>query len=170
MDSTVNLSFHYRESDYVRALRAHYASRLHLRFDLALCVILAVTGVCLWPLEDMHWFGVVFLAVAVIFALMLLAAFVVIPKCIFRSEPRFQDDYTLAFSTEGIHFQTKHIDSNLQWHMYTRALVDAHSYLLYYGSRQFSLVPKRVFDNDEQRQSFEQLLAQHVSKIIRRDK
>jgi len=48
-------------------------------------------------------------------------------------------------------------------------LIDAHSYILYYGSRQFTVVPKRVFQSVEQQQAFEQLLTQHVSQIVRRD-
>ena len=54
--------------------------------------------------------------------------------------------------------------------MYSRALVDPHSYLLYYGSRQFTVIPRRVFQSADQQQAFEQLLTQHISKIVRRDK
>jgi hypothetical protein len=103
-----------------------------------------------------------------VFALMLIAAFSVIPALAFRREPKFRDDYSLAFSAEGIHFRTAHIDSQLQWTMYSRALIDAHSYVLYYGSRQFTVVPKRVFQNTDQLQAFEQLLSERISNIVRR--
>jgi hypothetical protein len=53
--------------------------------------------------------------------------------------------------------------------MYSRALVDAHSYVLYYGSRQFTVIPKRVFQSADQRQAFEQLLTERISQIVRRD-
>jgi hypothetical protein len=62
-----------------------------------------------------------------------------------------------------------HIDSQLQWSLYSRALVDAYSYILYvlyYGSRTFSVVPKRVFQSVEQPRAFKPLLAQHVSNIV----
>jgi len=75
-----------------------------------------------------------------------------------RSEAKFRDDYSLTFSQSGIHFSTAHIDSQLPWSMYSRALIDEHSYVLYYGSRQFTVIPKRVFQNPEQQQIFEQLL------------
>jgi hypothetical protein len=100
---------------------------------------------------------------------MLVAAFTIIPPLAFRREPKFRDDYALTFSSEGIHFRTAHIDSQLHWSMYSRALVDAHSYLLYYGSRQFTVIPKRVFPSADQLQAFEQLLTRHVSPIVRRD-
>ena len=169
MNSTVKLSFRYLEIDYVRALRAHYASRLRLRLDIVVAIVLAGAGAYLWRSPDLHWLGVGCVLVAAFFTLMLVAAFTVVPRIAFRREPKFRDDYALTFSPDGIHFRTAHIDSQLQWSMYSRALVDAHSYVLYYGSRQFTVVPKRVFQNAEDQQAFEQMLAQHVPQIVRRD-
>jgi hypothetical protein len=165
---TVNLSFRYSETDYVRALRAHYASRLRVRFDIVAAVVLALLGAYSWRSPDHHWFSVFCVVAAAALVLILLAAFVVIPPLAFRREPKFRDDYSLTFSQEGIHFRTAHIDSQLEWSLYSRALVDPHSYVLYYGSRQFTVIPKRVFQSAEQQQSFEQLLTQHVPKIVRR--
>ncbi len=169
MSSSINLSFRYTERDYVRALRAHYASHLHLRLDIAVTVLLGGIGVYFWRLPSRHWLGIVCIAIAIVFGLLLVAAFTIIPPLAFRRSPKFRDDYSLTFSPEGIHFRTAHIDSQLQWSIYSSALIDAHSYILYYGSRQFSVLPKRVFQTVEQQQTFEQLLAHHVSPIVRRD-
>lgn len=169
MNSTINISFRYTESDYVRALRTHYASHLHLRLDIVVTSVLVGIGVYLWRSPSLHWLGLACVVVSAAFALMLIAAFTVIPLLAFRREPKFRDDYSLTFSPEGIHFRTAHVDSQLQWNMYSRALIDVHSYILYYGSRQFAVIPKRVFQSTEQRQAFERLLTQHVSPIVRRD-
>ncbi len=169
MNSTINLSFRYAERDYVRALRAHYASHLRLRLDIAVTVFLAGSGVYLWRSPSGHWLGLACVVIAIAFGLMLVAAFTIIPSLTFRREPKFRDDYSLTFSPEGIHFCTAHIDSQLQWSIYSRVLIDAHSYILYYGSRQFTVLPKRVFQSVEQQQAFEQLLTDHVLPIMRRD-
>jgi hypothetical protein len=168
MNSTVSLSFRYLERDYVRALRAHYASRLRLPLDIAAAMVLAGIGVYLWRSANMHWLGLGCIVLAGSFAAMLIAAFTVIPTLVFRREPKFRDDYTLTFSPDGIHFRTAHIDSRLQWSMYSRALVDDHSYVLYYGTRQFTVIPKRVFQTPEEQQTFERLLTEHVAQIVRR--
>jgi hypothetical protein len=166
---TVNLSFRYAEQDYVRAMRAHYASRLRLPLDIAVIVGLAVLGAYeAW--SGSQGFGITLLSVSGIFALMLVAAFAIIPRIAFRSQPKFRDDYSLGFSPQGIHFRTAHIDSDLQWSMYTSALVDAHSFILYYGSQQFTVIPKRVFRDVLQRQTFEQLLGQNVSNVVDKTK
>jgi len=169
MTETINLSFRHSKNDYVRALRAHFSSRLRVRLDIAAAIVVALFGAYEWRSPDYHWFGVVSVGASVVLVLVLLTAFVAVPPLIFRSEPKFRDDYSLTFSQHGIHFRTAHIDSQLQWSMYLRALIDEHSYVLYYGSRQFTVIPKRVFQNAEQQQLFEQLLTQHVSKIVRRD-
>ena len=162
MTSTVHLSFQYTERDYVRALRAHFKSRLRLRLDLFLVIVLAAIGVYLWP----SWQGVASIVVAALFLLMLAVALLVIPPLAFRREPKFRDEYSLTFSPEGIHFRTAHVDSQLQWSMYSRALVDDHSYVLYYGSNQFTVIPKRVFGSAGDRRTFEALLTQHLGAIV----
>ena len=167
VDSTVNLSFRYLESDYVRAMRAHYASRLRLRLDVVVIVATVAFGAYLWHSPQSRLYGMVVVGIAAAFALMLVAAFAVIPSVVFRREPKFRD--SLTFSPEGIHFRTAHIDSQLQWSMYSQALVDAHSFVLYYGSRSFTVIPKRVFPTAEQREAFEKLLAQNVPQIVRKD-
>jgi|SRR5580704_14668076 hypothetical protein len=169
VDSTVNLSFRYLESDYVRAMRAHYASRLRLRLDISVIVATVAFGAYLWRSPQSRLYGMVVVGIAAVFALMLVAAFAVIPSVVFRREPKFRDDYSLTFSPEGIHFRTTHIDSQLQWSMYSQALVDAHSFVLYYGSRSFTVIPKRVFPTAEQRETFEKLLTQNVPEIVRKD-
>jgi hypothetical protein len=167
-NSTVSLSFHYRKSDIVRAMRFHYASLLRPRFDTAMAVGLAALGAYLWRSPSSHWSGVMAVAASAAFGLILVAAFLVIPPLAFRRQPRFHDEYSLTFSPEGIHFHTEHIDSHLEWSIYSRALVDAHSYLLYWGSRTFTTIPKRVFQNTEQQVTFEQLLTERVPKIVRK--
>jgi hypothetical protein len=162
------LSFRYSENEYVRALRAHYASHLRLPLDIIAVVVMAVAGACFWRSPSLHWVGFACAAISIVFVLILIAVFTVIPMLAFRSEPKFRDEYSLTFSEQGIHFRTAHVDSQLQWSMYSRALVDSHSYLLYYGSRQFTVIPKRVFEGEEQQLVFEQMLTQHVPEIVRR--
>jgi hypothetical protein len=137
-----------------------------LRLDIVVVVALVAIGIFLWQSPSSRWLGVSCVGIAALFSLMLVAAFAVIPPLAFRREPKFRDDYSLAFSPEGIHFRTAHVDSRLEWSMYSSALVDAHSYLIYHGTRQFTMIPKRVFESSEQQQAFEQLLTQNVSEIV----
>jgi hypothetical protein len=166
VNEAINLSFRYTKTDIVRAMRSHYASQMRPRLDIAMAVLLAVVGAYFWRSPGSHWFGVFLVGGSTAFLLILLAAFVIIPSLAFRLTPKFHDDYSLAFSAEGIRFRTVHIDSQLQWSLYSRVLVDPYSYILYYGARTFTIIPRRVFQSTEQERSFEELLARHVSKIV----
>jgi hypothetical protein len=166
MNDTIHLSFRYSKGDIAQAARSHYASRMRPRLDIVMAVLLAVTGAYLLRSPGSHTSGVFALCASAAFILLLLAAFVILPPLAFRLEPKYRDEYSLVFSPEGIHFRTVHIDSQLQWSLYSRALVDAHSYILYYGPRTFTVIPKRVFQSSEQQSAFEQMLGQHIPKIV----
>ena len=157
------------EKDFERAMQAHNASVLHLRIDIAVTVAAAAIGAYYWLFEDSPRFGMALVGIASLFALMLVAAFIVIPRVVFRRETKFRGEYTLTFSEEGIHFQTTHINSKLEWNIYSRALVDCHSFILYYGVRSFSVIPKRVFQSSNQQSAFEQLLSQKIPTVVMRD-
>jgi hypothetical protein len=143
-------------------MRAHLASRLRPWLDICVVILVGIAGIYFWPSLS----GKVFLGISAAFVLVLLAVFFIVPPLAFRREPKFRDEYSLTFSPEGIHFQTVHIDSQLQWHIYSRALADSNSYVLYYGTRSFTVIPKRVFESIEQQGAFEKLLAKHVPKIV----
>jgi hypothetical protein len=167
MDSEINLLFRYDEIDYVRAVRAHYSHHLQVRLDIILAIVLAAGGIYLLQ-TSRHTLGFACLGGAILLGLLMFAAFFVIPPLNFRREPKFREDYSLTFSQDGIHFQTEHIDSELQWSLYSKALIDRNSYLLYYGTRQFTIIPKKAFHGIDEQFRFEQMLAQHIPKIIRR--
>jgi hypothetical protein len=168
MNSPVHLSFRYEQSDFARAMRAHFANEFRLTLDITIMIAMAAPGAYFFQLQGWRWLGIVCTCVSAVFGLILVVAFAIIPQLVFRRDPKFLQDYSLTFSPEGIHFHTAHIDSRLQWSMYSRALVDAHSYVLYYGARSFTIIPKRVFQSAGEQETFEQLLAENVPKIIRR--
>ena len=162
------LTFQYQLSDYHRALRSHYAKQLNLKLDIAVIVILGSMGIVrLWYLPNFDWLGLIFLLLSVSFSLILIAIFTLVPVLVFRFEPKFRDQYFLTFSATGIHFRTAYIDSQLQWSLYTRVFIDLHSYMLYYGTRSFTIIPKRVFRSAQQQENFEQLLTEKMAKIIK---
>jgi hypothetical protein len=166
MDPTISVSFRLSQTDYVRAMRAHYATRLRLRLDVAVALLVAIGGAYLWQSGNSRLMGMALFSVAVLFALVLLSAFTVIPVLAFRREPKFRDEYSLTFSPGGIQFRTSKINSDIQWALYSWALIDAQSFVLYYGKESFTIVPKRVFDSSSQRDAFEKLLAENIPRIV----
>lgn len=150
----------------MRAVRADYACRLRLWLDIPVIAVTLVAGVYLWHSEGLTWSSMMSLGVSCAFTLMLIIAFLVIPKLLFRREPKLHDQYSLTFSEQGIRFNTEHIDSQLEWSLYSRALIDTYSYILYHGARSFTVIPKRVFESNDQEKNFRNLLTQKVPEIV----
>lgn len=99
----------------------------------------------------------------------LIVAFLVIPIWVFRRNPKLRDEYSFTISEEGVHYETLHIGTGLQWSLFTKTLVDSCSYLIYWDSRAFILIPKRVFQSIEQQRTFEQLLAEYIPGHTEKD-
>lgn len=168
MDSVIQLSFRYREADFIRAARANILSTNRLWLDTAAAAICFGLGIAFWGSADLKLLSVLCLAVTVCWALVTITGLFILPRLAFRRQPRLRDECHLKFSPAGIHFKTAIVDSRLDWGLYSKALIDPHSIILYYGKRQFSLIPTRVFLNVDQQQGFEALLASKVPQIIRR--
>jgi len=168
MDPTIHLTFRYTERDYLRAARANAASRARLWLDIPALVVSAFVGIYFLRSPGTHWYGAGMLGLSALLILMFVAAFVVIPRMVFRSDPKFQDEYSLDFSLEGIHFRTDHVDSQLQWSLYSKALIDIYSFVLYHGNRSFTVIPKRAFESADQQAAFEKLVVQNIPQIVRR--
>lgn len=164
---SVRLAFRYEQRDYVRALRLYYAERLHVKLDIAIGVACLAAGFFLKLRGTLELFGVVLLVLGTAMLTLITLAFTVIPVLWFRRDPRMHDEFSLVFSMEGIHYRTSKIDSRLQWGVYSRAVIGAHSYLLYHGRRAFTVIPARVFENAQQRAHFEELITVHIPKISR---
>jgi hypothetical protein len=141
---------------------------LHLRLDVSVTIMTAAVGLYFYQLPVSRWYGIALVGIAGFFAAMLIAAFGIIPRLIFRRESKFRDEYALTFAEDGIHFRTDHIDSQLQWDLYSWALIASHSFVLYYGASSFTVIPKRVFQSSGEQKVFEELLALKVQRIIRK--
>lgn len=141
---------------------------MRLWLDISVLVGSAIFGTYSWQSKGWRWEVLVSLGASSILAVMLIAVFLIIPPLVFRREPKLRDQYSLTFSEEGIHFNTAHIDSDLEWTLYTRALVDPNCYILYHSARHFTVIPKRVFQDIDQQSEFEHLLTRKIPNIVTR--
>jgi len=164
----VRLTFRYTERDFVRAYRLHFRHKLRLKTDIAVVTAVTLFGGFLWNSSGVRDYAIVMFCCSAILVGLLFTAFVIVPPRLYQREPKHRDEYSLVFASDRIQFHTIHIDSNIEWELYTHAIVDANSYNLYYGSSSLSIIPTRVFESSEQRNSFDQLISQKIPKISRK--
>ena len=164
----VAVNFTYSKQDCLRAWRRHLKERLNLPLDLAVIAIVAAFGIWQWRVDGPTVLSVAALGLACVLGLLIASALYFVPLMAYRRDAKLKRPYHLRFSEDGIEFETDNLSSQLGWQMYTNVLIDRHSYLLYYGKAQFTIVPKHVLPDDRGRSKFEHLLQMKIPAVIRR--
>lgn len=162
MSTDLTLQFRYTEAEYVAAVRLFYNHKFHIPTYAVGVGILLPAGFLFWlySQEPVILFGWSVFALIVLTPLIF---YVVTPHTHFRRDARFHDTYWLHFSEDGLEFKTTHVNSQLDWKLYQQVWENRQFYLLFYGERLFTIIPKRVFANANQEAQFKDLLQRKIS-------
>jgi len=149
----------YTRDEYLRALRRHYKSRLHLYRDVIFGGLLIAFGFVMMYFSPANpvfaWLSII---LGLVLLLILAYAFLVLPALIYRADPKLKWEYSLDFYDDRIEFKTRGIDSTLQWSLYQSWLGDEEFFILYHGKRDLSVIPRRVLKLDNSDARFAKLL------------
>jgi len=105
------------------------------------------------------WWGTLFVLVGLLEAFNFLPSATLRAVIEFRTNPKFQEEYRLTLTTESLHFRTATIDSTLKWTMYTGFIETSRAFILVYGKRMYTIIPKRALDNDTKIHEIRELLS-----------
>jgi len=162
LETTIDINFKYTEKEYASAVKWYYMKSYRIVFDFIVAIILIIIGSFLQFSNPKSVINMFIVVTGVLFLLILIFAIYINPKRIFRSEPKFKDEYFLSFSNEGIAFKTEHINSNLQWNHYVKFSESKEFYYLVYGRFMFTIIPKRAFVNKSNEEEFKKLLIDKI--------
>ena len=158
---TVTLAFTPEADEHVAADRLYDRTTRWWTADRVVAVVLALVGTAATLAVGPRWWTLVWFPLAVLewFHLVSVRPFLI--RRWFRANPKFQGPYELVFSDEGIRFRSGTIDSKLAWSTYQRVLEDGRMWLLVYGPRMYTVLPKRAF-TPESEAAFRALLTRHL--------
>jgi len=162
MTEPINLTFTYTEDEYTSAARFFYARTIHTKFNFffgILALLSSFVGVLLTG-DSIIWFFLMFTGF-ILLVFSYLAHFVT-PRQHYRRNPKFREQYNLQFSEDGILYQSKGIESRLEWSLYSTVWETSGFYFLVYGKDMFTLIPKRVFNSSKQETSFRDMLKRKI--------
>ena len=163
MSEAIVLTFFHDENEYVAATRWFYNRVYHTRFLLILSFLVIVLGFLSILLSTNLIFGSVIAIAGLILFVFNFYAYFVSPNQFFRRTTKFQEQYRLTFSEEGLEFQSKGVESKLEWRFYTKVFENQRFYFLLYEKDLFTLIPKRVFNNKDKELSFRDLLNRKIA-------
>lgn len=164
---TISLQFRYTEEEFIAATRLYLTRSADFIIRLVVCLLYSIVALSLlmWLELGSDILILFIVATCIPFLIGFLHLFVV-PRQRFRSDPKFQDEYFLQFSDDGIQFKTAQIDALLQWSLYTKVLENDRFYLLVYGKNMISVIPKRAFYSAQQEAAFDALLRRKLPRCF----
>jgi hypothetical protein len=144
----VTVAFRPEVEDHVAAERLYRRNSAWAKADRVVAVVLALVGAAATLAVGPRWWTLVWFPLAALEWFHVLDLGPWAARAAFGGNPKFREPYELAFDDAGIHFKTPTIDSQLAWATYTRVLEDERVWLLVYGPRMYTVLPKRAFDTN----------------------
>ena len=158
----VTLEFDNRLAEHLAAERLYYRSTFWWKADKMVAVLLLVFGIIVVWAAGVRWWTVVWFPLAIVEWFNLLSVRPLQIRFFFNHNPKFRETYHLTFSESGIDFKTKSIESKVAWTHYTHVLEDDLVILLIYGTRMYTVIPRRAFCDDTQHARFMSLVRSHM--------
>jgi len=160
--SPIEVTFDNHLAEHLAAERLFYRSTLFWKLDKVVAVILFCMGAVATYQVGLRWWTVIWfpLAVAEWFNALSLRPLQI--RYWFKRNPKFLDTYHLTFEEKAMHFQTRTIDSRIQWDQFDSSLEDDQLFLLVYGTRMYSIIPKRAFRTETEMREFRSFIARKI--------
>lgn len=162
-NETVSITFDNTVADHLAAERLYYKSSPLAKLDKVVAIVLVGVGLLATWGAGVRWWTLIFFPLAVLEWFNLLSPRPLVIRWWFARNPKFRETYHLTFDRAGIHFRTRSIDSRLTWDHYTRALEDGQLVLLVYGTQMYTVIPKRAFESESDRERFRSLVAECIT-------
>jgi len=160
----IELTFDNRLKDHLIAERLYYRSSLFWKLDKIVAVILLLFGIyAVWRIGP-RWWTLIWFPLAIVEWFNALSLRPLQIMYWFKHNPKFRDTYHLTLDPTGLHFRTRSMESHLTWDFFSRVLENGRLCLLVYGTRMYSVIPKRAFKSQADVDSFRSLVQESVGR------
>ncbi len=131
--SSITVTLVNKLEEHQKAQHILYSKGIFFKIDKIVAALLFGFGIYLVASVGLRWWTVVWFPLAAAEWFNLLSPIRLRTRIQFQREPKYREEYCVAFSYENIHFKTTTIDSTLQWTNYTRVIESPTLFLLMYG-------------------------------------
>jgi hypothetical protein len=159
----MTITYRPTQADLIHAARAWEGRHWRVARSYVVSAALFACGSVVLILGARRWWGGVFVLIALLEAFNLLPAAVLRAMIEFRTNPKFREEFELTLTPESLHFRTPMIDSTLRWTLYSPFFETGKALILVYGTRMYTVIPKRTLRNDAQLRELRELLSRAIT-------
>lgn len=158
---SVTIRYQNTAEEHAHAAKLYYKTTFTSKMDKAAAILFLLFGIYAAITIGVKWWTMIFIVLAPVEWFNLLSPYSLQAKLWFKWNPKYHEEYEITFSEDSIRFKTPTIDSNIDWKMYNSMLEDDQIFLMIYGKRMYSVIPKRAFVNAEDQNVFRELAKLH---------
>ena len=157
----MTISFTYDKKQVIQALRYHFLTRPEIRILLIMVNVFAIGSAVLL------YFRVIqpasFLMFSVLWFLLMLAVWRLLPQSIYRRSHTFKDKFSMDITEDEVVLRTEKGQKSWPWKVFSKFVESPYFFHLYFDARSFFLVPTDAFSNLEERQEVRRLLREKIN-------
>lgn len=156
------IQFQYQKKQVMNALRYHFISRPEIKFLLIIVNLFTILSAILFFMHKIQ--SVSFLLFSVLWFILLLTFWTLLPLSIYKKSQTFQDRFNMDFNDLGMVLKTERGSVAWTWDNLSSYLETPFFFHLYFSSRSFFLVPKDAFKDLQSLQETRDLLKRKLGK------
>jgi hypothetical protein len=158
----MTVRFEYNKKQVIQALRYHFLNRPEIKILLIIVNVFAILSAILLYFKIIQ--AISFLFFSILWFLLMLVIWRVLPGSIYRRSATFKDHFTMHFDEDQVMLETDRGNKGWSWKTFTHFVESPYFFHLYFDARSFFLVPKDSFKDIAEIQEARSLLRQKIGK------
>ena len=141
------LNIKYEKKNVLQALRYHFISRREIKIMMILVNVFALFAAVLYGYRLIS--PLPFLMSSVLWISMMFAFWIWLPLVVYKKSKTFQDEFEVSIEANHFFINTESGRKGWAWREFSAYYETPGFFHLYFDSKTFFLIPKNVFENDE---------------------
>lgn len=161
-EKLMTIQFGYNKKQVIQALRYHFLNRPEIRILVILINVFAITSAVLLYFKKIQ--ALSFLVFSILWFLLMLVIWRILPNSIYRRSHTFQDNFIMHFEENEVELETERGRKAWGWKSFTHFVESPYFFHLYFDPRSFFLVPKDSFKDITEIQAARDLLRNKIGR------
>lgn len=150
----------YKKPQVLQALRYHFISKREIKLMMILVNVFALLSAGLFFFKLIN--ALPFLMSSVLWMAMMFAFWIWLPYIIYKRSKTFQDSFTVILEEDHLFINTEKGQKSWAWREFSNYMETPGFFHLYFDAKSFLLLPKDVFQDDNQIASTRHLLQDKI--------
>jgi hypothetical protein len=158
----MTIHFGYNKKQVIQALRYHFLSRPEIRILIVLINVFTIASAVLLAMKKIQ--PLAFLIFSLMWFLLLITIWIILPRSIYRKAQTFQDNFSMTIYQEEVVLENKLGSKSWPWKSFSNFIESPYFFHLYFDSRSFFLIPKDAFQGIIEIQEARSIIKEKIKK------